>query len=261
MANNCKLQIANCKLKNAESRARRKPNVRLSPICNLHFAFCILQSFIFVLVLGKHVALAQETPAGPAPEKPAAKQKLLERKPFDLVVLTKVAGGTSLEVQTISLPQRPPASLPKTGMLKVRVLDRPTEDFEIGWGSVAQIKTFEQQLMDEGLRLSAAGQFDEAYDYFGKLRNEYPNTPGLENAISDYLQRNAIALYQAKQHDRALALLLSLYQRNPTYAGLPTALETIAGEIIQRYLREASLASLMLRGGRDWRSQLNRRQA
>src|SRR5213076_1980263 len=102
---------------------------------------------------------------------------------------------------------------------------------------------FEQLLMQEGQRLAAAGQFDEAYDYFSRVRNEYPNFPGLEEAISDFLQRNAVELYQAKQHDRALALLLSLYQRNPSYPGLPGALETIAGEIIQRYLREGNYAA------------------
>src|SRR3954447_7704097 len=146
-------------------------------------AFVSTLSFsLLVLFATYQIAFADDPPAAAPPEKPAAKQKLLERKPFDVVILAKAAGGSTLEVQTISLPQRPPTTLPKTGLLKVRVLDRPTEDFEIGWASVAQIRTFEQQLMDEGLRLSAAGQFDEAYDYFGKLRNEYPNTPGLENA-------------------------------------------------------------------------------
>src|SRR4249919_2849104 len=97
--------------------------------------------------------------------------------------------------------------------------------------------------MDEGSRLAAAGKFDDAYDYFARLRIEYPNFPGLEDAISDYLQRNAVALYQAKQYDRALALLLSLYQRNPSYAGLPKSLEAVAGEIIQRYIREGNYAA------------------
>jgi tetratricopeptide (TPR) repeat protein len=202
-----------------------------------------LSSLLLVFFTAAHLAFAADPLAAAPQEKPPVKQKLLERKPFDAVILTNAAGGTTLEVQTISFPQRPPTSLPKSGNLKVRVLDRPTEDFEISWASVAQIRVFEQQLMDEGLRLSAAGQFDEAYDYFGRLRNEYPNTPGLDNAISDYLGRNALALYQAKQHDRALALLLSLYQRNPTYAGLPSALETVAGEIIQRYIREGNYAA------------------
>jgi tetratricopeptide (TPR) repeat protein len=202
-----------------------------------------ITSFLLFLFVAAPLALADDPPAEAPPANPPVKQKLIERAPFDAVILAKSAGGTTLEVQTISLPQRPPTTLPKTGLLKLRVLDRPTEDFEIGWGSVAQVKVFEQLLMEEGLRLSAAGQFDGAYDYFGRLRNDYPNTPGLENAISEYLERNAIALYQAKQHDRALALLLSLYQRNPTYAGLPSALESVAGEIIQRYLREGNYAA------------------
>ena len=243
MAEYCKLQIASCKMKNQESRATGKPNVHRSAICILHFAIFIFQCLSFLALLGCDVAVADDMPAETVPAKPAAKQKLIERTPFDIVVLSKAAGGATLEVQTISLPQRPPTSLPKSGVLRVRILDRPTEDFEIGWGSVAQVRVFEQLLMDEGLRLSAAGQFDEAYDYFARLRNEYPNTPELENAVSEYLQRNAIALYQAKQHDRALALLLSLYQRNPTYAGLPSALESVAGEIIQRYLREGNYAA------------------
>src|SRR5262245_56086991 len=68
---------------------------------------------------------AAATPAAAAPvAKPVAKQKLLERKPFDTVTLTASAGGATLEVQTITLPQRPLATQPTTGLLKVRVLDR-----------------------------------------------------------------------------------------------------------------------------------------
>ncbi len=239
MANYCKLPNANCKLLNVESGAARKPNACRSVFYNLHFAICILQCFLFIVVVGPNVVRADDKLA----ENSAAKQKLLERRPFDQVILSKAAGGATLEVQTISLPQRPLATLPKSGSLKVRVLDRPTEDFEIAWANVAQVRVFEQLLMDEGLRLAAAGKFDDAYDYFARLRAEYPNFPGLEDAISDYLQRNAAALYQARQYDRALALLLSLYQRNPSYTGLPGNLELVAGEIIQRYLRDGNYAA------------------
>jgi tetratricopeptide (TPR) repeat protein len=222
------------------NRPRRPTNLRCVGSFSHKAGFSF---FLLVIFTAFQIAFADDPPAAAPPAKPAVKQKLLERRPFDVVILTKAAGGSTLEVQTISLPQRPLTTLPKSGLLKVRVLDRPTEDFEIGWTSVAQVKVYEQQLMEEGLRLSAAGEFDEAYDYFGRLRVDYPNMPGLEDAISDYLQRNAIALFQAKQQDRALALLLSLYQRNPTYAGLPSALETVAGEIIQRYLREGNYAA------------------
>src|SRR4051812_43966371 len=240
MAKNCKLQIANCKLIIAESSTTRTAKLRCLAIYYLHFAICILQWFLIVLLLGPDFASADERSAGTTTAKPPAKQKLLERRPFDEVILTKAAGGATLEVQPITLPQRPLTELPKTGSLKVRVLDRPTEDFEIGWGSVAQVRVFEQLLVDEGLRLAAAGKFDEAYDYFARMRAEYPKFTGLDDATSEYLERNAVALYRARQYDRALALLLSLYQRNPAYASLPSNLEAVAGEIIQRYLREGN---------------------
>jgi tetratricopeptide (TPR) repeat protein len=185
---------------------------------------------------------AQESPTAAAPAAPA-KPPLLERTPFDQIILNKVEGGATLEVLPLSLPERPLRTMPKEGGLQVRLLDRPTEDFAVAWTSIAQIRVFEQMLLEEAQRLVAAGKFDQAYDYFGRLRVEYPNLGGLDNAISDYLMRNATAVYKANQHDRALALLLSLHQRNPRHAGLPEAVQSVAGEIIQRYLREGNYAA------------------
>ncbi len=171
--------------------------------CKLRTANCILQFVLLCVLTCSNIVLADEISPPKSPEKPPAKQKLLERTPFDVIVVKGASGGTRLEVLPASLPQRPLTAIPKEGSLKVRLLDRPAEDYEVNWASVAQVRVFEQLLMDEGLRLAAAGQFDEAYDYFGRLRVEYPNMPGLEDAISEYLQRNAMALYEAKQHDRA----------------------------------------------------------
>src|SRR5262245_27803994 len=54
--------------------------------------------------------IATQKPADKQPaDKQAPKQKLIERRPFDVVVLSKAAGGSTLEVQTIGLPQRPPS--------------------------------------------------------------------------------------------------------------------------------------------------------
>ncbi len=237
MTGHCKLQIANCNLKNAATTAKpcRSRAARGFALDNLQFAFCILQ-FCFLAFCGW-------VPVSLAAVAPPAQQRLLDRTPFDEITLNPSSGGTRLEVLPLNLPQRPLAAVPKEGKLKVRLLDRPTEDFEVAWSNVAQVRVFAQMLLEEAQRLAAAGKFDEAYDYFMRLRAEYPKFPGLDDAINDYLQRNALALYQAKQHDRALALLLSLYQRNPSYAGLPAAVQAVAGEIIQRYLREENYAA------------------
>src|SRR5829696_3787666 len=67
-----------------------------------------LGALLFALYSTALFAFADEPPAAATPDKPPVKQKLLERRPFDVVILTKAAGGATLEVQTISLPRRPP---------------------------------------------------------------------------------------------------------------------------------------------------------
>ncbi len=204
--------------------------------CKLHFAFRILQLLTFAPLGGSSVSHA-------ADPKPPAAQRLLDRTPFDQVVLNAANGNTALEVLPLNLPQRPLAAIPTSGSLKVRLLDRPTEEFEVAWTDIAQVRIFEEVLLDEAARLTQAGRFDEAYDYYARLGAESASLANLNDAICNYLRLNALALYQAKQHDRALALLLTLYQRNPTYAALPSAVETVAGEVIQKYLREGDYAA------------------
>ncbi|MEX0610986.1 MAG: ABC transporter substrate-binding protein [Pirellulales bacterium] len=170
-------------------------------------------------------------------------QRLLDRTPFDQVVLNQAGGGKTLDVLPLDLPQRPLAPVPGTGKLIVRLLERPTDEFEVSWADVAQVRVFEQLLLDEARLLTESGQFDAAFDYFAQLSSRYPSLPGLDDAINDYLRRNSLALYQANEHDRALALLLTLYQRDPKSAGLASAVEKVAGEIIQRYLREGDYSA------------------
>ncbi|MCI0332061.1 MAG: ABC transporter substrate-binding protein [Planctomycetes bacterium] len=181
-------------------------------------------------------------------------ESLVDRRPFDQITLND---REVIDVMTLKLPQRPLVSVPADGSLTVRLLDRPAEEFEVSWSNVARVRIFEELLLDEARRLAAAGKFDDAYDYFARLLAEYPSLAGLNDAVSEYLRGNALALYQANQHDRALALLLTLYQRNPNYAGLATAVETVAGKIIERYLRDGNYAAA--RGVLElWRNQFGK---
>ena len=224
-----KLQIEHCKL-----QGRR---AAITPLLSAH-----LRALSGLLLLGL-LAAASSAPAFAAEAKPRAPERLLDRTPFDQIVLNQAGGGKTIEVLPLNLPQRPLPTVPTQGAIKVRLLDRPTEEFEVSWASVAQVRVFEQVLLDEAQRLTAAGKFDEAYDYYARLGAEFPTLAPLNDAVCDYLRLNALALYKSKQHDRALSLLLTLYQRNPSYAGLPGAVEAVAGEIIQRYLREGNYAA------------------
>ncbi len=247
MARNCKLHdhptggARNCKLKIKDRAAalnRWFPRP-ISAICNLQFAFCILQLLLIA------TAGAQQ---------PVQQQRLLDRPPFDQIVLDEENKSATLDVFPLDLPSRPLASVPTSGSINVRLLDRPTDEYSVSWADVARVRVFEELLLDEARRLTAAGNFDEAYDYFAKLSTRYSSLPGLNEAISDYLRHNALALYKANQHDRALALLLTLRHHNPKYAGLASAIETVAGEVIQRYLRDGNYAAA--RGVLDlWQNQ------
>jgi ABC-type transport system substrate-binding protein len=205
-----------------------------SAIFILPFAICHLQ----FLSLSPSFAQPPKSVQQQEPEQP---QELLDRTPFDQIILKEDA--KPLEVSPLELSQRPLASLPAAGALKVRLLDRPAEQFEVSFSSIAKIRVFEELLLDEARRLAATGDFDKAYDYFGRLLREYPSYPGLNAAINDYLRRNALALYQSQQYDRALALLITLHQRDPKLQGLGGAVSTVAGEIIERYLREGKYAA------------------
>jgi tetratricopeptide (TPR) repeat protein len=244
MRPNCKLQSDAC---NLQSRGlsilpgcphlhRRRRRSALPAFCILHFTFCILH----FLLLQQYVVAQQPQPPQ---QKSAAQERLLDRTPFDQVILNQAGGGATLEAITLSLPQKPLTAIPQAGSLKIRLLKRPTEEFEVAWANVAAVRVFEQVLLDEAKRLTTAGKFDEAYDYYARLGAEYPNMAGLNDAICDFLRQNALGLYQTKEHDRALALLLTLYDRNPAYPALPSAVEAVAGEVIQRYLRDGDYAS------------------
>jgi tetratricopeptide (TPR) repeat protein len=194
-----------------------------------------LQLLFFVAPAAAWAAEANEP-------KPSA-ERLLDRTPFEQVMLNQTGGGSTLDVLPLNLPPQVLASIPTTGSFKVRLLDRPTEEFELSWTNVAGVRVFEQVLLAEAERLTAAGKFDEAYDYFARLSAQSPSLAGLDDAICKYLRQNALALYQAKQPDRALALLMTLHQRKPAYPGLASAVETIAAEKIQQYLRDENYSA------------------
>ena len=55
--------------------------------------------------------------------------------------------------------------------------------------AVALFVRNEELLLNEARRLTAAGNFDEAYDYYARLAAEYPSLAGLNDSIADYLRR------------------------------------------------------------------------
>lgn len=167
----------------------------------------------------------------------AADELIVHQKPFDEIVLKASRGGEKLVTLPLSLPnRRAPNPLPTSGTLAVRLVSKPGIDLVVDWQDIAAVNLFEQLVLEEAARLVAAKKFDTAFDHFALLLQKYPDTPGLDEAAGRYLQANALAAYQDKQYDKALAILLSYYERNPTASGIGRAVDTVVDKILQEYV-------------------------
>lgn len=173
-----------------------------------------------------------------------SEHRLLDRKPFDVVILDEANNNALLEVFPLDLPGREVPTPHPTGKLELRLLDEPlyVEAHEVSWEHVQEIHLFEEMLRDEARRLTSQGEFDEAFDYYERLLSEYKTLPGLDEDVNDYLRRNALALYQAGEYERALAVLGSLYERDPESPGLVDAVDAVAGKMIERHVRQQDYA-------------------
>ena len=160
-----------------------------------------------------------------------------------MIVLKASSGGDEIRVRPLDFPGgRVPNPFP-SGRLKFRLADDPAVEREVNWTAIERIDLFPQVLMREALKLTSNSEFDEAFDYFSRLHSRYPDSRGLQEATSRYLQQNALATFKAGQYDRALAMLASLYQRQPNFAGLDKAVDRVADEIIQSHLKSRDLRS------------------
>ena len=166
---------------------------------------------------------------------------LYEKEPYDEIVLND-ADGTVVEVLPLELPDRKEPDrekLKKTAKLIAKKLDDPTQDYEILWTDIAEVRFFEQMVLNEALELVRAGKsdprkFDEAYLYFDFLKHRYPNTHDLDAGLSEYLFADARHWHELGKYENALALLEELYLLNPQYARLEAALGETSQKIAEQ---------------------------
>lgn len=178
------------------------------------------------------VALCSFTPAW-------AEDRLIDQEPTDRITLRGANSGQIVEVIALEPEQRRLAlNLRSTDKLRVRLVDKPTLDFEIQGSSIEKIELFEQRVFTEAKLFSREGKFDQAFDNYAYLLSNYPENPGLKEAIESFLLREAAAMYGAKDYDRSLMGLLELYDRNPQYAALDTSFDRVGDRLISQYVEK-----------------------
>ena len=172
------------------------------------------------------------------------KERLIDREPFDQIILDAANKNYVLEVELLEFQGRNvPSPFPKNGQLKFRLVDNPTKQYQVRWMNVKEIKLFEQMILVESKQLSAAGKYDEAYDYLLYLRKQTTPPPGLEGMINEYLYRSAFAAFKDKKYEDALSIITALHEREPSRAGLARATNRIAKELINQKIRMKEYAS------------------
>lgn len=223
----------------------------------------LLRSVVAGVLLAATAVRAQQSPPATAPpaDQPAAQpaaaaaaetdesvvlsERLLDRQPFDRLTLKGEGGGESvLETVLLELPERKvPTPLPTTGALELRRLSHPSIPYSAQWSSIAKVELFEHMLLAEAARLAAAGEFAEAFDYLASLSTNYPQLEGLEAARQEHLWREASAAYAAGKRDEAWPVLLALYERNPDFPRLATAVQAVGDDLIARHLAAKNYAA------------------
>ncbi|MBL9163858.1 MAG: hypothetical protein JNL18_14095 [Planctomycetaceae bacterium] len=169
---------------------------------------------------------------------------LLERSPFDRITLDAANQNAVIETVVLDLPNRQlPNPLPTTGSLDIRRLSHPSIPYTVQWAAITKVELFEQMLLAEAERLTAEGKFGDAFDYLAFLTANYPQLPGLEQALQTHLWREASASYAAKKHAEAWPALVALYERNANYPRLVNAVQAVSDDLIARRLQDRDYAA------------------
>ncbi|HVU89991.1 MAG TPA: ABC transporter substrate-binding protein [Pirellulales bacterium] len=178
-------------------------------------------------------------------EKPTAPPaRFYEQEPYDVIVLDD-STRTRLKVLPLELPGgKVPAAPKPTDKLRIRRFDDPDEEYDIQWQDIVEVKLFDQAVLDEAKKLVAAGKFNEAFDYFGFLRHEYPKCVGLDDAVADFLYAEAGDWQRKRKYENALVLLHSLYERQPQRPGLEKAMASATGKLLEKYFAEEDYSSV-----------------
>ena len=89
-----------------------------------------------------------------AAETPEQPTRLLDRAPFDRIMLNTANKGAVIDVLPLDLPgRRVPQPLPTEGALKLRRVAEPSLEYSVSWNSIARIELYEQLLLAEAKEL------------------------------------------------------------------------------------------------------------
>jgi hypothetical protein len=198
-------------------------------LCTLWPAVCAVDR-----AYGQALATDPAAPIAPA----AGGGRLLDEEPYDLIVLNDKE-RTIEKVLPLKLPgRRVPPAPQDDDKLRIRLWRAPEQEFEVRWGDIAEVRLFEQMLLEEARRVVAAGRFEDAFDYFTRLRSEPAPLDGLAEAEEAYFLAELRRDLEKNEPEKALAGCLRLHARISRLAELPGLIGQATEAIVRRRLHD-----------------------
>ena len=169
---------------------------------------------------------------------------IYQRSPYDEITLRNGSEQQTFKLRPVDIPNRLVPQNPERGhVIKIRLYDRPEDEYEIAWRNIVKLELFEYLILAEVNKLVAEKKFDEVYDHFVFLRNNYPQLPGLRDALGGYLYANAGQSYKAGNLLDAHSLLEEAYRIDAKRSGLSAVLGRVVAARIQEYVGKKDFAS------------------
>jgi tetratricopeptide (TPR) repeat protein len=162
------------------------------------------------------------------------------QRPFDQLTIKR--NGRKVRIVPLDLPVRK-VVMQRSGVLRVRLMRDPSEDYLINWVDIEKIDLYEELVLAEANQTAANGQMDEAFRYFAFLVDRYPKLDNLESSLQSFLFNSAAQLAREQRFAEALSSLEELHGRNGNYVGpgertVTSAMSTVAAALLQKYLAE-----------------------
>jgi ABC-type transport system substrate-binding protein len=167
----------------------------------------------------------------------SAQDRLIDGDPFDEVTLNAQNGNAVLKTFPLELRNRIVPEV-RTGKVRIRLLDRPKRLFECEWQNITNVRLFEQMVLEEAEKLTAKGNYDEAFEFYDFLVRNYPKVAGLSPSIDHYLYKHASAELKAGRSEHAFVLLTELVDRKPDVPNLDRAYESVTARVIAERIKE-----------------------
>lgn len=181
--------------------------------------------------------LAQEPTSDASAETAAPPLPLLEQPPFDLITLDEANDSLVLKVEPLPLPgrQKPRNPDPRSKM-RVRLIEEDDVEYDVFWRNIKRIRLYEEMLLAEAEKLTAAKKYDEAFDYYYKISRDYSTLQGLDASYNRYLYLDAIQLTRDQRFTEAFGVIEELYARDANFAYSSSAitLRTFLGRLLDR---------------------------